>query len=176
MLQQFAKNWDFKTRADKKRQFQKGLLSKCKGSDYFSKKVRTPWTVFFSKIRKNTYKSILAHGTNTVIKSPLFTNVFFFVFFTEAQKSSKNNSHLLFYYNLRNSRTFCNQNCVFKIRNYVWNSLRNYRSIQTSWPLTLFSVTHRREIPNRVFFLQQTFCSNNISLNVLQQPYISIWI
>ena len=65
---------------------------------------------------------------------------------------------------------------MLQIRNYVWNSLRNYRSLQTDW-LSLFSWTHRRKIPNRVFSCHKlTFCSNDISLNVLQQPYISIWI
>ena len=55
MLQQLAKNPDFKMRADKKGQFQKGVflvqeisfikyacLRKREGSDYFSKNVRTP--------------------------------------------------------------------------------------------------------------------------------------
>ena len=35
-------------------------------------------------------------------------------------------------------------------------NFRNYRSIQTGW-LSLFSGTHRRKIPNRVFLLQQTY-------------------
>ena len=35
-------------------------------------------------------------------------------------------------------------------------NFRNYRFIQTSW-LSLFSGTHRRKIPNRVFLLQQTY-------------------
>ena len=39
---------------------------------------------------------------------------------------------------------------MFKIRDYVWNSLRNYRSIQTGW-LRLFSGTHRKKLPNTVF-------------------------
>ena len=102
MLLQFAKNWDFKMRGDKKRQFQKGVLSrkrsvllnirlhKLEGSDYSSKKVRTPRPVF-GKIRKNTHMSILSDGTDTINKKlAVFTYVYFFA--TEAQKSSKNNN------------------------------------------------------------------------------------
>ena len=50
-------------------------LHKREGSDYFSKKVRTPWTVF-AKIHKNTHMSILFHGTDTVNKKlAVFTYV-----------------------------------------------------------------------------------------------------
>ena len=35
-------------------------------------------------------------------------------------------------------------------------NFRNYRFIQTGW-LSLFTGTHRRKIPNRVFLLQQTY-------------------
>ena len=53
-------------------------------------------------------------------------------------------------------------------------NFRNYRFIQTSL-LSIFSGTHKRKIPIEFFsYNKLTFCSNNVSLNILQQPYISI--
>ena len=52
-------------------------IHKRKGSDYSSKKVRTPWT-FFTKIRKNTHMSILSQGTDMANKKlAVFTYVYF---------------------------------------------------------------------------------------------------
>ena len=63
-------------------------LYKSEGSDYFSKKVRTPWTFFCKNTRKYAYVNSLTERTDTVIKKlAVFIYVYFVV--TEAQESSK---------------------------------------------------------------------------------------
>ena len=73
-------------------------------------------------------------------------------------------------------RKFCTQTFLMVLSLTLDLNFRNYSFIQIG-RLSLFSKTHKRNL--QIEFLSYrklTFCSNNVSSNVLQQTHISIWI
>ena len=95
--------------------------------------------------------SIPSQGTDTVNKKlAVFTYVYFFV--TEAQKSSKNKNHQP------------------QLKNLTVSYIK-----QVGF-LFLVELTGEKFQIEFFFYNKLTLWSNNISLNVLQQPCMSIWI